>query len=52
MTDQQIQFKLPEIRKDQPKRSLPMAQTMLSVIQTSLYFPLEIQKDCISQTSW
>lgn len=51
MTDEQIQFKLSENRKGQPKRVLPMAQTMLRVIQTPLCFALGIQKECISQIS-
>lgn len=49
MADDQIQFNLPDIRKRQPKRSLLMAQTMLCVTYIPLCFPLEMQKDCISQ---
>lgn len=40
MTDEQIPFKRPEIRKGQPERFLPMAQTMLYIIETPLCFPL------------
>lgn len=51
MAEEKIQFKLSEIRKNKPERSLLMAQDYVVCHLDPLCFPLGMQKDGISQTS-